>query len=426
MSQGLPKVNLVLDTRTQKINPYDSSQPLYPVKIYVYDPLTRKGNRYGTIYSFTKSEFESIWLTVKPRKQNQELRSNLEALYAKTVADIESIGQFTFAEFEKTLSRKSTDTNNVYWHYGQLIAAKSGIDSISNIELYKYSLKSIRGYVGSLSTKGKMEDLLPFEAITVDWLRKYESYMERLEKSKTTIAMYLKPLQAVFNAAGIKSDNPIYPFGPGKFRIKQARKSNKALSDEDLKALLNSDPETEDQEKAKAFFFFSYFCNGMNVKDIVLLRHAQIKNDEFSFYRSKTKTTDSIQKEIKVCLNDYTKMVINEFGNKPNGSSKQLVFPVINEFDSKETIYKKIKAFTRFINQHIKKLAISVGVTGEISTYYARHSYATGLIREGLPIAFLQELLGHSDAKTTQLYLNGFTDKSRRDAADYIYHKLIS
>lgn len=427
MSEAAPKVKLILDTRYSKINPNDPSKPLFRVNLYVYDPLTRKGIRYGTEFSFTEDEFESIWLTVKPRKQNQELRSKLQTLLDKTVNDVESIDPFTFAQFEKTLSRKTTDKNNVYWHYQNLMNEKRGLDSISNLDLYKYSMRSIKSFAASQAVKTKTGDYLPFDVITVDWLKRYEAYMQRSGKSQTTTSMYLKPLQAVFNSAGIKYDNPKYPFGSGKFQIDTPDKTNKALTDEELKYLLQSEPISGDQQKAKDFFFFSYFCNGMNIKDIVLLRHDQIVNDEFSFIRSKTnKRGRKNPQAIHVVLNDFTKMVIREYGNTSTGRSKQFVFNIVDESDTDEVKHSKIKTFTRYINQHIKKLAASLNITTDISTYFARHSYATGLIRNGLPIAFIQEMLGHSDTKTTQRYLAGFSSKTRKDAAEALYHNLIS
>lgn len=427
MSDKAPNVKLILDTRSQKVNISDPTKPLFPVKLYVYDPLTRKGNRYGTILAFTEEEFESIWLTVKPRKQNQELRAKLQSLLDKTKADLESIETFTFAEFEKTLSRKTTDKNNVYWNYQNLMNEKRGLDSISNLDLYKYSLKSIKSFVASQSNKLKKDDYLPFDVITVEWLKRYEAFMEKSGKSKTTTSIYLKPLQAVFNSAGINYENPKYPFGAGKFQIDTPDKTNKVLTVEELKTLLNSDPISKDQQKAKDFFFFSYFSNGMNVKDILMLRYDQIINNEFSFIRSKTnKRGRKNPQAIHVVLNDFTKMVIREYGNTPNGRSKQLVFNVLDENDTEEARHRKIKIFTRYMNQHLKKLATALNITSEISTYYARHSFATGLIRNGLPIAFIQESLGHSDAKTTQRYLAGFESKTRKDAAAALYHNLIS
>jgi site-specific recombinase XerD len=53
----------------------------------------------------------------------------------------------------------------------------------------------------------------------------------------------------------------------------------------------------------------------------------------------------------------------------------------------------KVKNFTRFVNQHLKKLAKSLGITEDISTYFARHSFATIAIRSGASMEFVSETL---------------------------------
>jgi site-specific recombinase XerD len=78
------------------------------------------------------------------------------------------------------------------------------------------------------------------------------------------------------------------------------------------------------------------------------------------------------------------------------------------------------------VNQHIKKLAVNNGLTKDISTYYARHSFATGLIREGRSMAFVQEALGQSSSKTTQNYMAGFLNEERKEAAETLYPNMIS
>jgi site-specific recombinase XerD len=77
--------------------------------------------------------------------------------------------------------------------------------------------------------------------------------------------------------------------------------------------------------------------------------------------------------------------------------------------------HKKIKAFTRFVNDNIKTLALSVGVSGDISTYYARHSFATQAIRGNNSIEYVSEALGHSSIDVTQAYFAGFEDTTKKD-----------
>ena len=81
---------------------------------------------------------------------------------------------------------------------------------------------------------------------------------------------------------------------------------------------------------------------------------------------------------------------------------------------------RRIQNFTKFINQHIKKLAETVGVTTNISTYWARHSFTTNAIRNGASMEFIQDSLGHRDMKTTMNYWGGFEESVKRDISDKI------
>jgi len=68
-------------------------------------------------------------------------------------------------------------------------------------------------------------------------------------------------------------------------------------------------------------------------------------------------------------------------------------------------------------NHYLKRIAKKIGITENISTYYARHSFATVLRNSGEPVAFISEQLGHSNVQTTENYLSSFDRKKRREAA---------
>ena len=96
------------------------------------------------------------------------------------------------------------------------------------------------------------------------------------------------------------------------------------------------------------------------------------------------------------------------------------IFSIINLTDSEIQKYNKVKNFTRFINQNLKKLAIENGLTGEVSTYWARHSFATIAMRSGKGIDFVMDALGHNDPRTTQNYLAGFDDETKKEFGDQL------
>ena len=68
------------------------------------------------------------------------------------------------------------------------------------------------------------------------------------------------------------------------------------------------------------------------------------------------------------------------------------------------------------VNKELHLIAKEVGITLELTTYVARHSFATVLKKSGVSIALISEALGHSDLSTTQIYLDSF-DNSQIDEA---------
>lgn len=257
--------------------------------------------------------------------------------------------------------------------------------------------------------------------VSSQWLNAYEKYMIHTKgRSRTTVAIYLRNLRAVYNMA-IKNKEigaEYYPFGKDNYQIPSTRNTKKALSHEELQKLFKAESQNSQQQKAKDFWFFSYSCNGMNIKDVALLRHENIEGDKIVFYRAKTiNTTKKDLKPVIAYLTDFSKEVIKKYGSKSK-NPKSLVFDIIDDSLSDTDNHWKIKNFTRFINQHIKCLAQHYDISINISTYWARHSFATNAIRKGASMEFVSEALSHSDLRTTQNYFAGFEDSSKKELMD--------
>ncbi len=181
-------------------------------------------------------------------------------------------------------------------------------------------------------------------------------------------------MRAIFNKAINDEDirKEIYPFGKGKYQIPSSKKVKKALNREQLKKLFEAEPQTPEQEKAKDFWFFSFGCSGMNLKDIAMMRHKDLKGNKLVYYRAKTINTSKANlKPIETYLNEYSLRVIAKYGN-PDKSPDNLIFPIINDQQTKDEQHRIIKNFTRFINQNLKTLAEAEGLPGEISTYWGK------------------------------------------------------
>jgi elongation factor P len=117
-------------------------------------------------------------------------------------------------------------------------------------------------------------------------------------------------------------------------------------------------------------------------------------------------------KVIQVPLTDFAKEFIEKYGVK---DKSQYVLPIINDEMSEAEKDDRKRTFNRFINQHLKNLAKANGLTEDISTYWARHSFATTAVRKSASMEYVSEALGHSDLKTTKNYFAGFEDKTKRE-----------
>lgn len=157
-----------------------------------------------------------------------------------------------------------------------------------------------------------------------------------------------------------------------------------------------------------------YLCNGINTADLVRLKYKNIVDGEICFVRQKTERTTSTIKEIHAIVTLEMQAIIDRWGSERKPGN--YIFPCINDEEDALTQKKRTKDFTKRINKRMKMIGEALGIDG-ISTYTARHSYATVLKRSGANIAYISESLGHNSLKTTASYLASFEKEERQKNA---------
>jgi len=404
-------ISIYLDPRRAKAN------GKYPVKLRVYVANPRKQKLYPTKIELSKKEFHSAWLTSRPRNEYKDLRRKLQAIELRANGVAEKLSPFIFEQFEKKLYRKSGDGVRIAYHVDIMIKEMNRQKRVGTASVYDLSRKSIIEYVVKERNQGFNK--LTFYDINPGWLKDYQQYMtETKGRSLTTVGIYLRAIRTIFNKAIDENEieRGYYPFGKRKYRIPATKNTKRALSGEQLKNLFLSKPPAYEQQKAKDFWFFSFSCNGMNIKDIALLKQKDLQDDKFEFYRAKTKGTIEELTKIVVYLNNYSKEIIAKYGNKSKVPDNY-IFDILTGEENPFEQHAKIQNFTRYINQHLKKLCKDVGLPEQISTYWARHSFASYGIRNGATMEFMQESLGHKNVKTTQVYFAGFDNDTKKKFA---------
>jgi len=266
---------------------------------------------------------------------------------------------------------------------------------------------------------------MKFKEVTPDFLKGYETFMISKGRSVTTIGIYLRHLRSVYNKAvdaGIIDKNH-YPFGKNKYQIKAPRNIKKALTLEQIKRIVNYDVnEGSTQHLARDIWLFSYYCSGMNIKDILNLKFKNIQKDVIQFERQKTSSTDQNPKPIIVSLIPEAEIILNRWKKKKRGE-EDYVFPFINKSMSQDERLKAKHQFIKTINKYMKRIGTDIGYDKPLTTYAARHSYATILKRSGAPLGFISESLGHKSLQTTEAYLDSFEDETRWKYAEMLVPK---
>jgi integrase/recombinase XerD len=407
--------SLFLDTRRKKKN------GKYPVKLRVWNPQTKKQKLYPTVFELTQNEFDSIWLTSKTRNEHKATKNKMAALLKMADDIAEKLKIFNFNDFEAKMMVKPNEGTYVKSRYDIFIRRLIQKQSFGTASNYQLAAKSIENFCADV--KHQNFDDLQFFQINKDWLEDYEFYMITTKgRSSTTVSMYARTLRTLFNDA---IDNEIvpaenYPFkGKNGYKVPSGTAVKKALNDNQIKLLFNCKPENEFQQRAKDFFFFIFFCGGINIADIARLKNRNLRNSELVFFREKTKNTSkSNSKPISISLNDYGIDFIEKYRSQ-NTSPDDYLFSILSSDMTPEEQFRSAKNFNRLINQHLKKLVLNIeGLPNDISVYFARHSFATTAVNNGFSKELVQAALGHANIRTTENYFAGFTSEVQKRLAD--------
>lgn len=259
-----------------------------------------------------------------------------------------------------------------------------------------------------------------FTDITVNYLYQYEQWTKQNGMSKSTQGIYLRSLRAIFNEAiadGIISKEKCYPFGRRKYQIPTTRNVKKALKLDQIEKIYFYEPTCESERRARAFWLFCYFANGINPKDVALLKYENIQGEYLIFERAKTEwTARTDPKPITIYLNEDMAAIMDELGNKGK-DPENCIFPILYKGVTPWRQYDLIQLFIRSINDWMLKICEKLGIDKKATTIVTRHSFSTIMKNSGASTEFIQEALGHTDKRTTENYLDSFEKEIKKEFA---------
>ena len=394
-----PTLTYFFDTRSKLL---DGN---YPIKLTVY--FGRQKKRYKTPFKATQEVYDRLLANRLRDESTKQLKRQTVSWLDKQTIIAESIVPFTFTDFEnifyaeKTQSRKIQLNDGVNSIYEKHIQALKEEGRISTASSYQDSLSSMLSYKKNLKVS----------QITPDFLKGYEKWMTDNGRSLTTVGMYLRALRTIFNIAIENEviDASKYPFK--KYTIPAPQKISRTLKKEEIKLIINYTAKREGDAIALDYWVFSFISNGMNFKDIALLKYGNINGDFIEFRRAKTKrTTKNSSLPIMVPLDENLLYIINKRGNKSK-KKEDYIFPILKHGLTPQQEYDRVKTFVRNTNKRLTRIGIELGLSLKVTSYVARHCFATIQKNNNAPLAYISEALGHSNLKTTQNYFGRFEDE---------------
>lgn len=232
---------------------------------------------------------------------------------------------------------------------------------------------------------------LRFEDITKDWLQRFFLFMAESSPSINARNIHLRNIRSVFNDAIDNDITTTYPFR--KFKIKPAATAKRNLKVDELRTLLSMDVPAFKQKYLDAFKLSILLC-GINIGDLCLLMPENVVDGRVQYIRQKTGKLYSIKVEPE------TKKLMEQY----KGRERLLSF-------AEGCRKHPYKAFANRANKNLSELM--QGVT----TYWARHSWATIASYLDIPDDTIALALGHSARNaTTAIYIE--RDRRKIDAAN--------
>ena len=291
------------------------------------------------------------------------------------------------------------------------------------------AIRSLERYDSQLGTKS-------FQDINVKYLTGYIAFCKKNGNSDSTIKIRLGEIRRIFNIAireGVASQEN-YPFSSGKedgkIRIPKTAlsKTDQYLPMDSMKKLANTPMENHVLERTRHLFLFSYYCRGMNWKDMALLTKSSffplVVTDEntketrevtmMEYKRSKTKgefliqVTPNIQREL-------------DWFSENTALYADYVLPIISVEITPEKMDMYIAKIRQRFNHSLRKIAEILEFPDsqqDISSYTARHSFAMTMQNLNKPVEIISQALGHQSVETTKHYLAKFSSTKMAKETD--------
>lgn len=394
----------------------------YPLVVQVIH--LRKKKWIYTPYRLTEDEFDV---------ENQSIRyvktKNKKSVVGEIMAEIVSMKNQLLEIISELSVSGDYSVNDIVLHYHSLygrtdksctlleymkqrINEKLKMKKKGIAAAYESTMRSVEKFVDDPSSWQNVNHVpaqqnadgsrFSLKEVDTRFVNRYVVYLASCGIKENTISYYLRNFRAIYNHAVDEGYVPegINPFKKVKIRVEETPK--RALSREDLIKIANADLKAcgEDIKRARDVFMFSYYCFGMSFIDIMSLKKENIVNDKIDFIcYSRTKT----HQLLRVPILEHIRGYLDKYGSRESDYVFSFAVP-----ESEDKFYEHYRSELGRTNHALKKLGKILGIKTTLTTYVARHSFATLARDAGNTYSLIGSGLGHTTEETTRIYMKNF------------------
>ena len=298
-------------------------------------------------------------------------------------------------------------SQSVFSFFRQQIAKKEQMQCIGTKNNYTHAANRFMEFRNN-------EDLA-FSQMTGEMMEMYQAWLFGRGVRQNTVSFYLRTLRTLYNKAveaGHAPDKDIFTH----VQIANVRTAKRAITVKDIRNIEKLDlPSGSSLDKARDLFLLSFYLRGMAFVDMAFLKNTDLKCGMISYNRRKTHQNLNIEwiKPMQAIIDKYAE----------HTKDSPYMLPILTGTEtSPYAAYRKVEHNT---NYNLKKIGEMIGLKIPLTTYVARHTWASIALHMNIPIATISEGMGHNSYKTTQIYLESIDIATVNQANEKIIRKIL-
>lgn len=292
----------------------------------------------------------------------------------------------------------STDNNGGFIGFARnLIQELKQIGKRRTAETYTTTLNSFLRF--------REEKDISMEGVDSNLMVEYETYLKAEGVCPNSSSFYMRNLRAIYNRAVEKGltiqRNPFKHVYTGIDKTVKRAVPLKVIRQ--IKELdLTLDPP---MDYARDLFMFSFYTRGMSFIDMAYLKKKDLQNGILSYRRQKT------NQQLLIKWEKPMQEIIDKYGT----TASPYLLPIIQNAEMDER--RQYKNAAQLVNSKLRKLGERIGLSIPLTSYVARHAWASIARSKNIPLATISEAMGHDSENTTRIYLASL-DTSAVDKAN--------